>query len=249
MTMLRLFLCIIVVICFIPNDSLSNEECSSAWDEILSYTQIDQEYDVLLYKCGEDLKEALRIIISTNVYFSYKESRQEMFSNLDNISGEVCGVYTGKCVLTNSIPNPNEMNCEHSWPQSLGATGIAKSDLHHLFPSDSRMNSRRSNHPFCEVTEIQYDGGESFLGRSKFGTLCFEPPDNHKGDLARSMFYFSVRYNFKIDKEQEYYFKRWIELDPISEKEIIRNDEIEHFQQNRNLFIDHNFLIPLIDDF
>ena len=44
------------------------------------------------------------------------------------------------------------MNTEHTWPQSKGATGAAKSDLHHLFPTDSKANSIRGNHPFGIVT-------------------------------------------------------------------------------------------------
>lgn len=229
--------------------SMSSQECREIWDEILEEGELEELYRPLRYKCGDDFKYRLKDIIKTNKSLNYTFARRQMFSDLDNNNGEVCSVYSSKCLRTSGIPDSNVMNCEHSWPQSLGATGTAKSDLHHLFPVMAKMNSRRGNNPFCEVDEYIYSEDGSYLGESDSGTRCFEPPNRHKGDLARAMYYFSLRYNKRIDREQEHFFLIWNEEDPVSEKEQIRNDRIEEIQNNRNPFIDHPRFIWLVGDF
>ncbi len=227
----------------------ASNDCSAIWNEILGSGELPQMYKPLEGLCGDSFKSKLRSIISTNKDLGYTTARKTFFGKLDNVGGEVCGVYTGKCIRTSGIPNSNVMNCEHSWPQSKGATGIAKSDLNHLFPSDSRMNSRRSNYPFCEVVDASYEEYGSALGYSKYRTKCFEPPFSHKGDVARAMLYFSVRYKKSIDAEQEEFFRKWHEEDTVSEKEMVRNDGVEKYQKNRNPFIDFPRFVYLIEDF
>ncbi|MCK5884488.1 MAG: endonuclease [Bacteriovoracaceae bacterium] len=228
----------------------SSADCRSIWNDILSNGDLDQMYKPLTNLCGEEFRSKLRKIMSTNKDLGYKGARNAFFGEIDNVNGEVCGVYTGKCLSTSGIPNHNIMNCEHSWPQSKGATGIAKSDIHHLYPSDSKMNSRRSNHPLCEVVNSSYEGNNGVaLGESKFGTRCFEPPFSHKGDVARSMLYFSLRYDKKLDSQQEGFFRKWHEEDTISEKELLRNDAIQKVQKNRNPFVDYPKFVYLIKDF
>ncbi len=215
---------------------------------------IHQNYDLGEYRsvdglCGGEFRSALAQLISTNIDLSYRGARYQMFSRLDNRDGEVCGVYTGVCIKTRGIPNSNKMNCEHSWPQSRGAVGIAKDDLHHLFPVDSKVNSRRSNYPFCNVDRAKWSGGGSRFGVDASGDTCFEPRDEHKGDVARAMFYFALRYHKAIDPAQEEALRGWLELDPVSEKELERNDEIDELQHNRNPFIDIPEFVDLISDF
>ena len=46
------------------------------------------------------------------------------------------------------------INCEHTWPQSMGANQEPqKSDLHHLYPCKSNVNSSRGNHPYSEIID------------------------------------------------------------------------------------------------
>ncbi len=181
---------------------------------------------------------------------SYNQAREVMFSTLDNKSGKVCCVYSiDHCIRTNRTPNHTIMNTEHTWPQSMGATGQAKSDLHHLFPTQNHINSRRSNFPFCEVVSVNWEEHGSVQGYSASGTLCFEPPDDHKGNVARAMFYFSVRYRREIDHAQEQYLRRWHELDPVDEAEIERDRMVQDHQRNSNLFIHHPHFVAKIQDF
>jgi endonuclease I len=196
------------------------------------------------------LRDELRQEISHNRSLNYREAREFLFSRLDNHSGTVCSVYVKRCLRTVGIPDHRVMNTEHSWPQSRGATGIAKSDLHHLFPSDARVNSRRSSYPYCEVKNASWFERGSALGFSRLsGRLCFEPRDNVKGDVARALFYFAVRYDYSISEEQEYFLRLWHEADPVDELEKERNELIIEFQNNTNPFVDEPSLVSLINDF
>ena len=237
---------------FIDNSILlTSVECSEKWETYLDSVTLDKRYQKLEGYCGDDFKRRLRNIISARHFkTSYRAARQFMFSKLDNVTGEVCGVYTNECLRTKGIPNNTKMNCEHTWPKSKGASGgMAKYDLHHLFPTKSDINSIRSSYPFCEVISKETGRAGSSLGRDRQNSRCFEPKDNHKGDVARSMFYFSIRYSLKIDTVQEAYFHKWSLQDPVNEHEFQRDLLIETFQGNRNPFVIHPGLTQFVLDF
>lgn len=156
----------------------------------------------------------------------------------------------------NRIPNHTELNCEHTWPQSK-FTGrfpneMQKSDLHHLYPTDSKANSIRGNHEFGEVENESSD----LCGTSAVGSDVqtgsghyFEPPAEHKGNVARALFYFSVRYQIPISDRQERTLRQWHNADPVDAEENFRNDEIHTVQGNRNPFVDMPELVGRISDF
>ena len=224
--------------------------CEKKWEIILKDGNLSQKYQFLINKCKNSFKDGLLRVTENHVVYSYYEARKLIYSQIDNIEGYVYGVYSDIPVKTNEIPNTYIMNTEHSWPQSLGGgEEIIKSDIHHLYPVLAYINTGRSNHPFCEVEKVIRRYYDSTLGYSKFGTKCFEPRNSHKGDVARTMFYISIRYNMLINYEQEYFFRKWNKLDPPSNKEIKRNNDIEKFQENRNPFIDEPRFSDLIDNF
>jgi endonuclease I len=154
------------------------------------------------------------------------------------------------------IPSQSKLNTEHTWPQSRFNSGISKdvqkSDLHHLYPTQSDMNAIRGNHKFGEV-----DVPDRALPcpTSKYGTAkgshedIFEPPTAHKGNVARALFYFSIRYRLHIDPQEEAFLKKWHQQDPVDSDELDRNEQIYKIQGNRNPFIDHPELVSLISDF
>jgi deoxyribonuclease I len=164
-------------------------------------------------------------------------------------------------------PNHEVANTEHTWPQSMFTsnfpTEMQKSDLHHLFPTQNKANSIRGNYPFAEVEDAQSGSREGLCSASQFGNLkvtpdlnngmrkgnYFEPPVEHRGNVARAMFYFSIRYQRTIDPIQEAYFRKWNQEDPADLEEIWRNDQIEKAQGNRNPFIDFPELADTITDF
>lgn len=149
-------------------------------------------------------------------------------------------------------------NREHSIPQSWFNEAMPmKTDLFHLYPTDGWVNNKRGNLPYGNVGSASWTssngskvGGCSFPGCS--GTV-FEPIDAYKGDLARSYMYMTIRYKDKnlnqaassvfngsqlVDWAKSMFIE-WHQLDPVSQKEIDRNNVIyNNFQHNRNPFID-----------
>jgi endonuclease I/subtilisin-like proprotein convertase family protein len=228
----------------------TDAECRKRWDSFLAKRNLDPKYASIKYLCNEVLVRQLRNVIKAHhKTHSYGDAREFMFSELDNVNGEVCGVYTARCIRTRHIPKNEDMNCEHTWPKSKGAgSSPAKMDLHHLFPTDSRINSSRSSYPFCEVEVTKLEKGGSRLG-TRGRSTCFEPRDPHKGDVARAMLYFSVRYDMRIDSEQESFFRKWNKQDGVSRDEVIRNLTIEKYQGNRNPFVEYPELSQLISNF
>ena len=77
----------------------------------------------------------------------------------------------------------------------------------------------------------------------------FEPPANHKGNVARALFYFSLRYDLRIKPYEEMVLRQWNILDPVDSEEVRRNTLIEKIQGNRNPFVDDSELVNLISDF
>lgn len=154
------------------------------------------------------------------------------------------------------IPDSNVLNIEHTWPQSrfVGKynKNVQKADMHHLFPSDSQLNAIRGNHPFGEV-----DQEKKVLKCpvSRFGIvkdtkqLVFEPPKDHRGNVARALFYFSLRYEISIDEKQEVFLREWHKADPVDQEELDRNEEIFKLQQNRNPFVEMPELAERIQNF
>lgn len=159
-------------------------------------------------------------------------------------------------------------NREHSFPKSWfgGEIDPMFTDLFHLVPTDSYVNSRRNNYPYGTVsspTWVSTNGSK--LGPCSFSGytgIVFEPNDAYKGDLARDVLYMAVRYadviaswetfdeygDAVLDGTQFPAFEPWaIQLllqwhlnDPVDQKEVDRNNEIYlRYQGNRNPFIDN----------
>lgn len=159
-------------------------------------------------------------------------------------------------VTNGRLPDSSTLNTEHTWPQSkfskLTSASTQKSDLHHLYPAGSKINSDRGNFPFAEVDGSSHIScSSSKRGHSLDGAngTYFEPRDEHKGNVARSMFYFSVRYKIALDQTQEHYLRMWHKEDPIDAAEKATHEEIVKVQGNRNPFIDDPTLVDQISDF
>jgi len=150
---------------------------------------------------------------------------------------------------------------EHAFCQSWFGGGQAApyTDIFHLYPVDGLINTVRNNNPYGKVgTPTRTFSNGSKMGLNTYpgapGVSCFEPIDAYKGDIARTFFYMSTRYMFEDGGFQEsspMTFKsqlqpwalnmllEWNQLDPVSEKEIDRNNAVYAVQKNRNPFIDH----------
>jgi hypothetical protein len=213
--------------------------------------------------CGKPISEKENLndsVIQVHVpIVSYTLARQYLFGILHYNNGIVTDVYcdnnynASHGVGQGKIPDPNFVNCEHTWPQSkFGPHEIAikKTDLHHLYPTASFANSARGNHPFSIIKNGDTVCGTSFKGKiPNTDITAFQPPSHHKGNVARAMFYISVRYKMRIDPMQEATFRKWHESDPVDSFEIIRNLKIKEIQGNTNPFIDDPSLVNTINDF
>ena len=221
---------------------------------------------------GNQLKVALHNIIKGHTSISYSQIWNAYWSTDNKGNGVVWDMYSdrpngnppytyylGQDQCGNYSAEGDCYNREHSWPQSwFNNDGIAKTDLHHIFPTDGYVNNRRSNFAFGEVGSASWTSRNgSKLGNCKtpgFSGTVFEPIDEYKGDFARAIMYMSVRYYSEdaswstSDMTNKSEIKpwaiqmllRWNEEDPVSDKEKVRNEAIYNdYQHNRNPFIDH----------
>ena len=226
-----------------------------------------------------DLRYDLRAqVIAAHHPISYDQAQVALLGNvglirMSNGSYAIDEVYCstpyGETHLGNSVgpgkePPATIINVEHtvaqSWFKGQSYFNVGKADLHHLYPSDSGANSMRGNYQFGEVAEIKnsprcFDedhhdiATESKLGTDSNGKTIFQPPSKHKGNIARAIFYFSVRYDFPIPATMEATLRRWNKLDPVDQAEMDRNNAIEKIQGNRNPFIDHPEYVDQISKF
>ncbi len=169
-----------------------------------------------------------------------------------------CGTYSneGDCY-----------NREHSFPKSwFNEATPMYTDLFHLYPTDGKVNGMRSNYVYGEVISATWTSSNgSKLGSSDpatgFSGTVFEPIDEYKGDLARTYFYMATCYEDKIAGWASYATEaqaildgdaypaykswfvqlllKWSNEDPVSQKEIDRNNAVYAIQGNRNPYIDH----------
>lgn len=177
-----------------------------------------------------------------------------------------CGTYSGEAGCYNR---------EHSFPRSWfgGAIAPMNTDVHHIFPTDGYVNSKRSSYPYGEVGSASYVSsngsklGSAASGLGYSGTV-FEPIDEFKGDIARAYLYMATRYENQIagwESQSSYgdavlngtssqafeswfltMLKRWHQEDPVSQKEIDRNEAAYQFQGNRNPFVDYPSFVTTI---
>jgi hypothetical protein len=160
-----------------------------------------------------------------------------------------------KNVSPDTMPDGKVINIEHTWPQSKfpkRKSKVQKSDLHHLFPTDSNTNNERANHTFYNLVKSSpmTECPTSKLGYNRpLRQMSFEPPTEHKGNVARALFYFAIRYKGHINDTEEAVLRLWNLLDPVDDEEIRRNDLIESKQGNRNIFIDDPSLVDKIQNF
>ena len=160
-----------------------------------------------------------------------------------------CGSYSGE---------GDCYNREHSVPKSWFGGSVAPmyTDLFHLIPTDGYVNSKRSNLPFGKVTNATWTSTNgSKVGTSNisgYSGQVFEPIDDFKGDFARAYFYMAVCYmdkNLGVETQSNFsggnlkpwakqLLLQWAAQDPVSQKEISRNNAVYQLQHNRNPFID-----------
>lgn len=173
---------------------------------------------------GDALVDRVNALTASLDCNDYTEARLFMMDELEPVEdGLIESVYIGLLVEPDGTTTPGTLNTEHSWPQSMGAdVSPARCDLHHLYPADGAVNSRRSNLPFGEVVEASWQEAGSARGVDSLGETVFEPRDVHKGNVARSLLYFAARYDYAIDPSYQRLLQEWSAFDPPDMAEIRR---------------------------
>lgn len=149
------------------------------------------------------------------------------------------------------------------------------SDMFHMYPVDGWVNGRRNNNPYGEVPDDEdwttrwFNNGarlgyNAFVGEDMTSTcgIAYEPADEYKGDIARGFLYIATCYMFADSEFSEDYemtvksqlrpwaldmMLKWHRQDPVSQKEIDRNNLIySQFQHNRNPYIDYPELAEIV---
>ncbi len=181
--------------------------------------------------------------------------------------------YTSTDIIGSSNAEGLGWNREHMMPQSTFYSNYPMySDLFYVVPTDARINQLRSNYPYGIVGSTIY---YTFTNSSRIGNCAipgvaytgrvYEPVNEFKGDIARSLLYFAVRYEGKLGtfnfnnnanpasdtnpldgtEERAYdpaymaMLLQWHQQDPVSQREIDRNNAVYGLQKNRNPFIDN----------
>ena len=159
-------------------------------------------------------------------------------------------------------------NREHVFPQGyFNSASPMVSDIHHIVPTDGKVNGNRSNFPFGKVGTANFvsaNGSKRGTSASpNYSGTVFEPIDEFKGDVARMILYFATRYESKLSTFSDNdiltntafpgveawelaVLKEWHTNDPVSQREIDRNNAAYTYQGNRNPFIDHPEYVALI---
>ena len=234
--------------------------CATAQKEY--YTSVDG------VKGGEALKTALYNLIKNHKVISYGSGESSTWgafyttdAAIENGQRRVLDMYSNEKRYFGSKGSAvSGMNIEHSVAKSWwgGTKNNAYCDIHHLNPSDATANSRKSNYPLGELTSVSWENGVTFVGKANIdgsSTNAYEPCDEYKGDFARVFMYMFTCYQ---DLTWEYtwmnYEKstyptlkpwavklllKWHKQDPVSEKEVNRNNAVYAVQGNRNPYVDY----------
>ena len=212
---------------------------------------------------GDDLKQQIISNYKTSYTLGYNNARDIMYSEIDIKAGnQLTGVYSGYTITLDLSQDPStnayeqDINCEHTWPQSLGAgSEPMKSDMHHLFPTRANVNSSRGNDPFAEsidnLTDKWYRNGiyiqtvpTQFIDEyaekynpNNQSDERFEPREVQKGNTARAMVYFYTMYYDVADQNfwnlQKEILSDWNVIDAPDAGEVDRTWAIASYQQNK----------------
>jgi endonuclease I len=175
-----------------------------------------------------------------------------------------------KSIGPRKIPLHTVLNTEHVWPRSRFYKNLILSkkkrkqldklnawkdaDLHILYPSESKTNEQRGNLEFASIDRKQkstrcFGNNIGTTKKDLHQKNYFEVIPESKGNVARSLFYFSVRYDVPIHPVEEVFLRQWHREDPVDDFERFRNEKIFSFQKVRNPFIDRPGLVDKIEDF
>lgn len=205
---------------------------------------------------GDELLTALEDSYKPSSVPSSNFARDVLYAEIYNVNGFVSCVYTG---FTINLPagDPSSgafslgINAEHTMPRSFLEGTNREFDLHNLYPTRENVNSARSTFPFSEIgdnqTDVWYylDSNQSGVPNNNIDLYSekvngfFEPREDHKGNVARTMMYTYAVYGDVIEGNAPQYFEQqrqtlceWHVQDPVDQMEFDRTYQIATYQQD-----------------
>lgn len=216
---------------------------------------------------GTQLIASLVAAYKSTSNLGYNAGRDTMYGVIDKVNDSLECVYSSYKIYMQPGEDPStwaydhDINCEHTWPQSMLSSGIAEADLHHLYPTDIEVNGARDNDPFSDIPDAQtvtwyYNNTTTatiptsnidLYAEEAPGT--FEPREKQKGNTARSMYYVLTMWqladtNLAWWTGQRNTLYAWHVNDPADAREITRTRKIATYQQGKkNPFVLDSTLI------
>ena len=219
-----------------------------------------QHVPVLEGLSGQELLNELKNQFRPNSTLGYNIARDTLFRNILAVNNELSCLYTDYTIPLNPDADPSDnafaqgINTEHIFPQSKGAENEPlRSNMYNLYPVRENVNSDRANDPYGEVadnvTQWWYhldikQKNKPTVDIDKYsekGNGVFEPQENRKGDIARSIMYFYSVYKPEADAADPNYFQSmtsaicaWHIADPVDSDEWNRNQLIATYQNDKS---------------
>ena len=233
---------------------------------LLSLGTFAQHQSVFPTLSGQELIDSLSSAYKPVFTMAQAQSRDTLFGKIYNHNDSLTCVYTGFTIWLDPTQDPTQaafmngnssaINTEHTYPQSWGASGLAEGDMHHLYPTRADVNAARANSPFSEIPDNETE--EWYYLNQKTGNIpnsnidlyserkgqLFEPREDHKGNVARAMFYFYTMYKEQADMANSVFFETqrqtlcaWHFLDPVDSQEWQRTWQIAQHQATPNPYV------------
>lgn len=194
---------------------------------------------------GEALKQALDLLISTNVNVSYDWFRFESADESMTETNKVLTIYPRRNYLKTAHVSGNTANTwnrEHTYPQSK-ISGAAVNDNHHIYADDWKTNSTRGNFKFGIVSKsdsTRVRDSSNTVTDNYVGGGFFEPNDAAKGEVARATLYMNTYYGYTLTdnfQTAEMAVLWALQYPPIN-RDMQRNNRVYTNQGNRNPYVD-----------
>ena len=209
---------------------------------------------------GPELLEEIEDVYAPSTILTEDLGKDLLYSVINNRNDSVRCVYTGYQIYLDPTLDPSQgvfaqgINLEHTFPKSQLTDGPSERDLHHLFPTLADVNQRRGSLPFRELADSQVD--EWYINLQTFNSvpttnidayseyqsnLGFEPREDHKGNVARAVFYVYALYPGAADdgffQQQRVTLCNWHFLDPADNDELLRSNRVAVYQGTPNPFV------------
>ena len=240
----------------IDGDNLLELSSNTAWSDAETNGLHHKDLDNYVYRIsyygdisnlyGEDLLKSIKDTITkthtTLVNYAYAKTAYKQTDADPLKPGNIITFYSNTSI-DGTWENGITWNREHVWPKSLSG-GIyntlddsdknAGTDLHHIRPALTSINSSRGNKAYGTVTNEQ----------------TFYPGDEFIGDTARILFYLTVRYDMNITGlkvcNDMSLLLSWNNTDKVDNLERNRNSSVQTIQGNYNPFIDNPWIADRI---